>query len=204
MEDYGYNPNNDPTLPAVGGTGSEMAEDGQGYRGWGGTTVAGSSNRKASTQLSGGMAGGVSDTTSQPGGYHSPGSPSMGTNDGHSGDPLMNSRRETFESDGVGALGAAPAAGTGRDIRRGPSNASSSYSAGGASHHSNEGMPMPTEPGFGDHYGDNPYYQPGPYDNGQYGNGQPIVRDVTARRNTRIEEPRVRPGQGNSGIAQNF
>ncbi|KAF2100839.1 hypothetical protein NA57DRAFT_37366, partial [Rhizodiscina lignyota] len=198
MEDYGYNPNHDPTLPAMGAaTGAAMTEDSSGYRGWGGTTAT-ASNRKASTTLSGGMAGGVSDTTSQPGGYHSPGSPTM--TDGHSSDPLMQTRRETMESDGIGALGAAPVAGAGRDIRRGPSNASSSYSAGDHSHHSAD-APIPVGDGYGDQYGD---YQAGPYDNGAYGAPQPIVRDVTARRNTRIEEPRVRPGQGNSGIAQNF
>lgn len=212
MEDYGYNPNNDPTLPAVGGvSGSQMAEDESGYRGWGGTQAT--SNRKASTTISGGMTGGLSDTTSQPGGYHSPGSPSFGT-DGNSADPLMAGaaggaagaaamhRRETMESDNVGALGSGPAANQNRGVQRGPSNASSSYSAG--ERHSGD-APIPVNGQYDEGFGqENPYYQAGPYDGGAYGGAQPIVRDVQARRNTRIENPSVRPQQGNSGIAQNF
>ncbi|KAG9680097.1 hypothetical protein KCU87_g260, partial [Aureobasidium melanogenum] len=117
VEEYGYNPNNDPTLPVVAADGSEMAEDSNGgYRGWGNTSM---SNRKASTTLSGGQTAGLSDTGSQPGGFM-PGSPT-GNNfsDGHSGDTLMN-QRETFSSDDLGALGAAPVAGAHRnnnDIR---------------------------------------------------------------------------------------
>lgn len=215
MEDYGYNPNHDPTLPTVGGVAaSQMAEDDSGYRGWGGTTAA--SNRKGSTTISGGLTGGISDTTSQPGGYHSPGSPSF-MQDGNSGDPLMAAgagpnRRETMESDNIGALGSGPAAnqnrgggaGGGVAVTRGPSNASSSYSAGdGHSAHA----PIPLDGGQfdgGQFEPDNAYYQPNPYDNGAYGGAQPIVRDVQARRNTRIESPSVMPQQGNSGIAQNF
>jgi len=68
MEEYGYNPNHDPTLPAVAAT-DEIVEDQSGYRGWG---VTSSSNRQASTTVSGGMAH-PSD-----GSYHSPGSPTQG------------------------------------------------------------------------------------------------------------------------------
>ena len=67
VEEYGYNPNHDPTLPTVGMT-AEMAEDSSGYRGWGNTTT--SSNRKASTTLTSGMT--YSDSTSNPGGYQNP------------------------------------------------------------------------------------------------------------------------------------
>lgn len=225
MEDYGYNPNNDPTLPAVAaaGAGSEMAEDHSGYRGWGGTQAT-STGRKASTTLSGGMSGAngaLSDSTSQPGGYHSPNSPSTG-GDGHSGDALLGgaalgagagaatARRETMESgDGVGALGAAPAAG-GRGVQRGPSNASSSYSAGAGSLPSNGGeAPIPVEYGYGDYDASHAYGQGGGYDGGNgygygHGQGQPVVRDVQAKRSTRIESPTMRLQQGNSGIAQNF
>ncbi|KAH0238250.1 hypothetical protein KCV06_g425, partial [Aureobasidium melanogenum] len=187
VEEYGYNPNNDPTLPVVAADGSEMAEDSNGgYRGWGNTSM---SNRKASTTLSGGQTAGLSDTGSQPGGFM-PGSPT-GNNfsDGHSGDTLMN-QRETFSSDDLGALGAAPVAGAHRnnnDIRRGPSNASSSYSAGNHSERSDVSAGVgqsnqaysPTEM-YGGSYGG--FGQHGPYGDGSYGggdSGMPIVRDET-------------------------
>lgn len=210
VEEYGFNPNNDPTLPVIAqdGTTSEMAEDhSSGYRGWGNTTM---SNRKASTTMSGGhTAGQLSDTGSNPGGVlGSPGSP---PSDGNSGDALVNGRRETMNSDDLGALGAAPVAGSHRnnDIRRGPSNASSSYSAGNHSDNSdgNIGQAYGSSPDMynGGNYGYS--HQGGPYGDGTYGGGadagMPIVRDVSARRNTRIEAGGSYQ-QGNSGIAQNF
>ncbi len=202
VEEYGFNPNSDPTIPVMAAaTGSEMAEDNSGYRGWG---AAAGANRKTSTTLSNGLAQ-LSDSGNS-GGYHSPGSPTQGTNsDGRSGDPLVDNRRETMDSETIGALGAAPVAGSNRtDIRRGPSNASSSYSAGNRSDHSSD-PPVPV-PNPQDYYVDNAYFAPGPYGDGTYGGGaqQPVIRDVSARRNTRIENPSVFPQQGNSGIAQNF
>ncbi|KAF2471556.1 uncharacterized protein BDR25DRAFT_21034 [Lindgomyces ingoldianus] len=197
VEEYGFNPNNDPTLPAVG-MATEMAEDQSGYRGWGNTTT--SSNRKASTTLNSGMT--YSDGGSNPGG---PGSPTQGTySDGHSVDPLLNGRRETLDSEGISALGAGPNANQNRsDIHRGPSNASSSYSAANRSDTSGD-YPIPVN-NPQEYYDSNGYYQPGPYgDNGYSGGQQPVIRDVSARRNTRIENPSVFPQQGNSGIAQNF
>lgn len=204
MEDYGYNPNNDPTLPAVGTDApSEMTEDhGSGYRGWG---AAAMSNRKASTTLSGGHTQGqLSDDGSIPG-YGA--SPAGALNsDVHSDNTLVNNR-STMNSDDLGALGAAPVAGTNRydGMKRGPSNASSSYSAG---NHSDTSDPSYGQAISSDAYQPNSNYsfsQPGPYGDGSYGggDGMPIVRDVSARRNTRIEQ-----GGGyqkaNSGIAQNF
>ncbi|KAF2278086.1 uncharacterized protein EI97DRAFT_432168 [Westerdykella ornata] len=200
VEEYGFNPNNDPTLPAVGMT-SEMAEDQSGYRGWGNTTAA-SSNRKASTTLASGMA--YSDSTSNPGG---PNSPTQAHSDNQSTDPLVHGRRETLDADTLGVLGTAVNANPNQNqaaVHRGPSNASSSYSA--AAHSDNSGdYPIPTS---------NPqdYYDNGGYNaysNNQYYNAyttdqQPVIRDVSARRNTRIENPSVFPQQGNSGIAQNF
>ncbi|KAF1964382.1 hypothetical protein BU23DRAFT_63213 [Bimuria novae-zelandiae CBS 107.79] len=200
VEEYGFNPNEDPTLPAVGMQ-SEMAEDQSGYRGWGNTTT--SSGHKASTTLTSGMT--YSDSNSNPGdvNYINPSSPTHAYSDAHSGDPLVNGRRETLDSDGIGALGAAPAANQNQaGVQRGPSNASSSYSAADRSDHSGD-YPIPIN-NPQEYYDNNGYYQNGPYDNGYGANQQPIIRDVSARRNTRIENPSVFPQQGNSGIAQNF
>ncbi|KAF2269215.1 hypothetical protein CC78DRAFT_426759, partial [Lojkania enalia] len=199
VEEYGFNPNNDPTLPAVG-MATEMVEDQSGYRGWGNTTT--SSNRKASTTLTSGMT--YSDGGSNPGGHQSPGSPTQAYSDVQSNDPLMNGRRETLDSEGIAALGTAPNASQNQGgVHRGPSNASSSYSAANRSDNSGD-YPIPVN-NPQDFYDNNGYYQPGPYGNDPYGgNQQPVIRDVSARRNTRIENPSVFPQQGNSGIAQNF
>jgi hypothetical protein len=204
VEEYGYNPNHDPTLPAVGGL--AMAEDDSGYRGWGNTAT--SSNRKASTTLTSGMT--YSDSNSNPGGYANPNSPTNGTySDAHSNDPLVDGRRETMDSDGIGALGvvngaAAPnSANNQAGVHRGTSNASSSYSAAnrsdGSGEYSNMAMGNPQDYANQDYY-QNPYGGHDPYGGPQ----QPVIRDVSARRNTRIENPSVFPQQGNSGIAQNF
>jgi hypothetical protein len=202
VEEYGFNPNADPTLPPVGMQ-SEMAEDQSGYRGWGNTTA--SSHAKGSTTLTSGNT--YSDSNSNPGGYHSPGSPTNAFSDGHSGDPLVNGRRETLDSDGIGALGAAPVAQR-EGINRGPSNASSSYSAADRSDNSGDyPIPVSNPQEYAAYNPNEPYYHASsPYDNNAYAAGgqQPIIRDVSARRNTRIENPSVFPQQGNSGIAQNF
>lgn len=189
MEAYGFNPNNDPTLPAVAG-GSEMMEDDSGYRGWGTATTA--SNRKASTAISSGL------QPSSDGGYHSPGSPNAG--DQHSGDPLVagGARRSTMDSETMGAMGAAPVASD--NMRRGPSNASSSYSMGA---HSNGSADAPIPVGGNDYYTDNMYYGGNPYDNAGQGQ-EAVIRDNPARRNTQIQRNNVYPQQGSSGIAQNF
>ncbi|KAK4610172.1 hypothetical protein CLAFUW4_14025 [Fulvia fulva] len=219
IEDYGFNPNNDPTLPAVASdNGAEMAEDTSGYRGWGAAT---GSNRKMSTTLSGGHTQGqLSDAGSNTyGSQLGPGSasPTGGNSDGHSADPLMHQRRETMNSDvgSLGAIGGAPVAGTaaaGVGVKRGPSNASSTYSVG--NHSDVSDGPPPGGLGMSQSYeAYNPngfgYSQHGPYGDGTYGgaqqdgNGMPVVRDVSARRNTRIQQP-GNYQQGNSGIAQNF
>ena len=207
VEDYSYNPNGDPTLPAIGSDagGTQMTEDhSSGYRGWGAGIA---SNRKVSTTMSGGHAQQLSDSGSNP--YGGPSSPGGGYSDGHSSDPIMHNPRDTMNSDDLGALGVAPAAGN-QGIRRGPSNASSAYSAGGRSDHSDEPPPLPNH-NIGQAYDYNApqnygYGQHGPYGDGSYGggqNGMPVVQDVTARRNTRIQ-PGGAYQQGNSGIAQNF
>ncbi|RDW59382.1 uncharacterized protein DSM5745_11077 [Aspergillus mulundensis] len=195
VEEYGFNPNGDPTLPAVMGG---AADDNAGYRGWG-TTSAG---RKASTNLSSsaGVGLAMSEAGSQPG-YHHTATPSDGTIQYEGHGPLG-------ETEPYGILGAAPVAAAATsnqrstDINRGPSNASSAYSAGNHSDISEESHMSANHPG-------GPYYdytdvqqQYGGY-NDPYG-GQPVIRDVQARRNTQIQNPSVFPRQGNAGIAQNF
>lgn len=218
VEEYGFNPNNDPTLPAVGGASSngddptEMREtDGAGYRGWGTTSAA----RQPSTTLSSGngqIGMARSDSDSNPGGY-SAGSPTGGT-DVQSGDPLVGSpthaRPGTADSETIGALGSGPAAlgnRQDRDIHRGLSNASSAYSGAHRSDTSDNGI-SGNQSGQ-QYYNEGMYYdegmpQHGPYGDGPYSGAQPVIRDVQARRNTRIENPTVFPQQGNAGIAQNF
>ncbi|KAM0269279.1 hypothetical protein ACHAPA_004208 [Fusarium lateritium] len=188
VEDYAYNPNADPTIPAVGMAdgGYEMREDGSsGYRGWGNTTL-GSTGRKASTTLSGGFTGAYSDITS----------PTRGNmSDGRSGEPLMDGSHSP-EGEILGAMGPSAANNRGADVHRGPSNASSSYSAAGRSDASD---PMGAAYGAGgayyDQYSQNPYNEAGPQ--------QAIIRDNPARRNTRIENPAHYPQQS-AGISQNF
>lgn len=205
VEDYSYNPNADPTIPAVGLVGDgpyEMKEDGtSGYRGWGSTTAAGSTGRKASTTMSGGGAGvAYSDATS----------PTRGNiSDTRSGEPLVEGSHGSYSPEGeiLGAMGPSAAANRGADVHRGPSNASSSYSAAARSDGSGDG-------GIGVAYsGPNQYYDQygssNPYGDQLGGQqrselpGQVVIRDNPARRNTRIENPSHYPQQS-AGISQNF
>lgn len=222
MEEYVLNPNNDPSLPPVGAAyvdnKSEEAEDGVGYRGWGTTNSA--ATRKPSTNLGSGATGpigmAVSDGGGSGGGYGYQTSPN-GTerpSDGHSSEPLVAipGARTTSGDSNLAALGAGPAAGVaGQEdgIHRGVSNASSAYSNGPARSEGSDDIPLPGGAPAGPHYHeDSPYYndqgQPGLYGDNSLGAGQPVIRDVQAKRNTRIEKPAVFPQQGNSGIAQNF
>jgi len=205
VEEYGYNPNNDPTLPALGGAAGsdgpyEMREDGSsGYRGWGTTAVA-SSGGKASTTLSGPSAAGLGMA------YSEGTSPTHGpVSDTRSDNLLMDGQPANEHHEGMGAMGPAVSGNRGGDINRGPSNASSSYSAANRSDGSGD------IPGAGGAYY-NQYESGNPYGDTQYGSppggraemsGQPIIRDVQARRNTRIENPSHFPQQS-SGISQNF
>lgn len=223
MEEYGFNPNNDPNLAPVGAVyaenKSEEGEDGVGYRGWGTTNSA--TTRKPSTNLGSGQGGigvAVSEGGSNGAGYGYPTSPSNGAerpSDGHSSEPLVGSpgaRPATGDSD-LAALGAAPVAGVARQdrgVHRGASNASSAYSTGPARSEGSDDNPLPGgAPAAPYYHEDSPYYndgqgQPGMYGDNSYGGGQPVIRDVQAKRNTRIEKPTVSPQQGSSGIAQNF
>lgn len=205
VEDYGFNPNNDPSLPPfAGGAAMATQDDTSGYRGWGAT----SSGRKASTNLSSGMGLAMSEAGSGAG-YHHTTSPSEGTIQYSDGRPTSGEAVEP-----VGILGSAPPAAANNrvsDIHRGPSNASSAYSGANrseASDDSHMSASHPTAP----FYEENPYYGDTqqqytaytPYTPYSEGAAQPVIRDVQARRNTRIESPAVVPRQGNAGIAQNF
>ncbi|KAJ5144106.1 uncharacterized protein N7515_002893 [Penicillium bovifimosum] len=197
VEEYGFNPNNDPTLPGMAGVVAAPKDDSSGYRGWG-TTSAG---RKASTNLSSGFGGLAMSEGSGPG-YHHAATPSDGTV--QYSDGARPDSGEVVEP--IGVLGAAPVAANNRngDIHRGPSNASSAYSAANRSEASEESHMSAHHPSGG-YYSENPYYGDmathGAYGGDEY---QPVIRDVQARRNTRIENPGVYPRQGNAGIAQNF
>lgn len=203
VEDYSYNPNNDPTLPDVAAGGPvgayEMKEDGSGYRGWGSTTLAGSTGRKASTTMSGGAAGvAYSDATSPTRGNFS---------DTRSGDGLVNDGSNSPpEGEILGAMGPAATENRGNGtVHRGPSNASSSYSAAGRSDGSGENAGSYGGPAYLDQYGGNNPYADGAYGQQRPGEvgGQPVIRDNPARRNTRIENPSHYPQQS-AGISQNF
>lgn len=228
MAEYGFNPNNDPTLPvgvAAYTDGESEANDDSGYRGWGATTV---SNRKTSTTLGsnsraaamGGATGAMSDGGSQAGGYNQP-SPSAGAGSDGTQEPLMQAHQDTTVPAAVagGAVGGAAVTGAtlaalnsnsarnqrfSSSIHRGPSNASSAYSAGGArSEVSSEHNPMPAPYAYQEEVPYNIYNEgQNPYGDGAQHNETPVIRDVQARRNTRIERAPTFPQQG--GIAQNF
>ncbi|KAL6864439.1 hypothetical protein J3F83DRAFT_741775 [Trichoderma novae-zelandiae] len=191
VEDYAYNPNADPTVPTVGMTGGgggdsyEMREEGPaGYRGWGSTTLAGSTGRKASTTISG-ATNGYSDS---------------GPSRGNMSEAAL---LDNPEGEILGAMGPSAANNRG-DVRRGASNASSSYSATGRSDGSDTGAGVAysaSGAGYYDSYGQSPY------DAGFGGAGEmpapPIIRDNPARRSTRVEGPGHFPQQS-AGISQNF
>ena len=229
MAEYGFNPNDDPTLPvgvAYTDGGSEGNED-SGYRGWGATTL---SNRKPSTTLGSnsraaagaGVGGATSEGGSQIGGYNSQPSPSAdtGASDGTS-DLLMSNQHEAAVTGGImsGAVAGGVAAATSRmarhstsasgGVHRGASNASSAYSGIAHSEVSSDHTPTMPGPYYHEEVPYNIYNEPGhnPYIDNTYVAGaqpgdQPVIRDVQARRHTRIERAPTFPQQG--GIAQNF
>ncbi|KAG5968278.1 hypothetical protein E4U58_001920 [Claviceps cyperi] len=196
VEDYAYNPNAGPTAPVVGLADSYEMRDGEaGYRGWGNTPVAGSTGRKASTTMSGGMtAATLSDGGDGNGNGHTRGNLSDGKADSHFTDS------SSPDGEILGAMGPSAAANRNGDVRRGPSNASSSYSATGRSEGSDGGM-FPNGGGYYDQYAQNPYCGAG--QQAQEASGPAVIRDNPARRSTRIENPSHHPQQS-AGIAQNF
>jgi hypothetical protein len=188
MEAYQYNPNNDPTLPAVALSDPERSS---GYRGWGGSSGLG---RKSSTNASSGV------PASSP------------TSANYFQDPY--NRNGTMGSDAMDNLApvAAPAIGIatttgpgGNNLQRRDSNASSRYSQGALSNVSHTDQPVAYTGNQQDYYSDNTYYpanQTSPYE--AYNNGaQPIMRESPARRLTSSTQDQNRiPQQG--GIARNF
>ena len=212
MAEYGYNPNNDTTLiPAAAAytdNASETAEENNGYRGWGNTS---STQRKPSTTMGSGNKranGNALSDDSYANGGHGAYSPEP-----LSGDTLNG----PGELAGSGVAGGVAGAALGRhpsdsDVQRGPSNASSAYSSG----HQRSELSADEAPGMpGPYYHEevphNIYneasHRQGPYGDGTYGGpptggNQPVVQNVGARRDPRIERP-TNYGGGPS-IAQNF
>lgn len=220
MAEYGFNPNTDPTLPVAAAYtdgGSDGNED-SGYRGWGATS---STARKPSTTLgsnsrAAAMGGGMAISENGSHGYGTQPSPNA-----PSDDPLVQGYTDAGAGTGAGvaaAVAGGTAAGSNRNrysavssgIHRGPSNASSQYSANGPamSEAESDQQHMPNTDYYNNEVPYNIYndVQPGhgPYGDGTYPqqNDQPVIRDVQARRNTRIERAPTFPQQG--GISQNF
>jgi nitrogen fixation-related uncharacterized protein len=204
MEAYQYNPNNDPTLPAVG----VKDDDNAGYRGWRNTGAVGV-GRKTSTNASSGV-----PQYSDPGTLVQPVSPTHGAyaTDAQ-GNTVGHHRNGTMDSDTMGNLGpmaagaatagaaGAAAGAAGGALHRGVSNASSTYSNGAPSNHSNNDYPIPYNPNNQEYIPENMYSQSGPYD-GYNNGGQPVMRESPARRLTQVQDPNVNPQHG--GIARNF
>jgi hypothetical protein len=224
VEEYGYNPNQNPHGGAIAGAAAARGIDGEpgqyemaeseatGYRGWGSTN----GGRKLS-----GMGSSVA-TSQQPlspvgmgfseGGYNRP----LEGPDGYAGVATSPSA-SNFPADSsvIGAMNGPQTADNSEGIHRGISNASSNYSAVTHSTKSDRGQPLSHHDA--QYYGADAVYDDGYYYSNhpphQYsddaGSAQvPVIRDVQARRNTRIETPTNThfPQQGNtgSGIAQNF
>ena len=198
MEEYSYNPNNDPTIPVVGAVkmndGVENHAEGGGYRGWGTTAAAIAATRNQSSTLGANSTlVGVARSDSIGRGYDGSYSPN-----GHSAE---RGSRSPGSPEGLGALGVAPLTSKNRSqgVNRGISNASSAYSGKQKSEVSENGPTgIATSPPY---YDDFMSSEDGPHADGY---GPPVIRDVSARRNTRIENPAIFPQPGNAGIAQNF
>lgn len=234
VEDYRYNPNSTPLAGAPAGGHEEAGYDigmkdtstassSLGYRGWGSTAKSGAvggrktSNMSSSAGSTMPLTPGFQDNTyrEESIGEYGPVSPSFpsGSEGTVSGAPLM--RTATAEGSVVAPM-SGPNAFDNDGIHRGISNASSNYSTVTRSDHSDSGVPS------GAQYEGQYYNADGGYDDGQnysghayqqYQNGQPggypsppVIRDVEARRNTRIETPTSShfPQNANSGIAANF
>ncbi|KAI5784557.1 hypothetical protein EDC01DRAFT_604768, partial [Geopyxis carbonaria] len=232
VEDYGYNSNSSPSAAVgAGGTCSsttgeetpyDTIESSEGYRGWGSTN----GRRKVSNV-------GSSIAISQPGGnaysdnhhhaansaeVHNPIAPTgYGPNytggetyHENTGIRFAGRHSETVDSNITTGM-IVPANSHDGGIQRGISNASSNYSE---ITHSDNSDGVPSSGHNVRYYAsgaleDNQNYSEQAYpiypEEGGY-MSPPVIRDVQARRNTRIETPTNAhfPQQGNSGIAQNF
>ena len=140
--------------------------------------------------------------------------------DGNSNAPLISGTRSnppgTTDSSVVGTIKGPSPTDDPEGVHRGVSNASSNYSAVTRSTQSDMAQPLSHHDaqyyGADTMYEDRFYYSghPPPHayaaDNPYGPSSPPIIRDVEARRHTRIETPTNThfPQQGNSGIAQNF
>ncbi|RKF77003.1 putative transmembrane alpha-helix domain-containing protein [Golovinomyces cichoracearum] len=202
VEEYGYNPNQDPTFPVIGSINGnyhqEVREESAGYRGWG--TTAPDAGRKTSTTLSGNdypAAGGIGLAFSEGE------SPTYGTiSDTKSDNALITERNiSAIEQDHLSNLVPAVARNKVGDINREASNASSSYSAANRSDESGEVIGYYNQSNIPKDYGSEIPHDPtvGLAEMAAH----PVIRDVQARRNTRIESPSHFPQQS-SGISQNF
>ncbi|RKF78407.1 putative transmembrane alpha-helix domain-containing protein [Golovinomyces cichoracearum] len=202
VEEYGYNPNQDPTFPVIGSINGnyqqEVREESAGYRGWG--TTAPDAGQKTSTTLSGNdytAAGGIGLAFSEGE------SPTYGTiSDTKSDNALIIERNiSAIEQDHLSNLVPAVARNKLGDINREASNASSSYSAANRSDESGEVIGYYNQSKIPKDYGSEVPHDPtvGLAEMAAH----PVIRDVQARRNTRIESPSHFPQQS-SGISQNF
>jgi hypothetical protein len=198
VEDYSFNPNaaEGSAMGAIGARSSdghdEMLESSGGYRGWGSTNGGMKMSNMGSSVGSGQPLSPTAMGFSEAGAF-----PAPSTDGNVSNAPLVRDRSDTTESNGIGAM-------AGEGVHRGDSNASSNYSAMTRSDNSDNAHAAQFERRF---YGpDGVYDEAYNYSNQPYTASPPIIQDVQARRNTRIETPTSAhyPQQGNSGIAQNF
>jgi len=199
--------------------------DSAGYRGWGSTarnpksTMAGSSGYPMSpvgkmvsdggynNPVSAGPPGYPGNVSELYGGVIAPASPVFPDSAGLLAVDRAAPSPAFTESSTIGAMPTFDSHNS-EGLNRGGSNASSNYSAMTHSDQSDFDQRQSRQ-----YYGsdvqdyDTAYYSNGPnmyYDDTS--NPPPVIRDVQARRNTRIETPTSAhfPQQGSSGIAQNF
>jgi hypothetical protein len=234
VEEYRFNPNS-PTAGGLvpGGphgvdgeaAAFDGAEDSDGYRGWGSTN----GGRKITTLTSGSQ--GLSpvgvtfpvDVYAENNGYNGMAYPVDSTLSGTNTDgtasnaPLIHPSGIHPDSLDPAARALMPATAPkhNESIQRGISNASSNYSAVTRSDHSDNVPPQYDTQYYGSdgiayedplNYSGHSYQHYAEEGAGGYRTTAPVIRDVQARRNTRIETPTSAhmPQQVNSGIAQNF
>ena len=205
------------------GTYEMDSADNAGYRGWG-STAGGRKTTVAGSNTAGYPISSTENTVSD-GGYNNPAGAGV---PGYSGTVSelysgINTPSSPVYPDSIGLLaagrvapspaftestmGVLPTFDSGGGLNRGISNASSNYSAVTHSDQSDY------DRGQSHYYGsDTQEYDAAYFSNGSHmyyddpSNPPPVIRDVEARRNTRIETPTSAhsPQHGSSGLAQNF